>query len=840
MKPWTSGLYSLICGAGVVASANAGEMLLLEPSVGGFPAGDIVHAVDVSGVYFLDWGDMVSAMRIKFDDARRRGELAGRPFRIDDNVPVRTFDERDFYSVAVYESLLPIKLGVDLSEMRLDVSSEFVLPVEMENRNAARRRNMPRAPSYDTFADYEFDNRKFTFPVADLIYRYNHNFRNINRDNYGHAYSNYYQANLGFVFAGLDTRLTLFGDDAGNSRLSDARARITAGRTLLDEPGNRFNLVRFAAGDITGIQGNMFYGAANGRGVLASSFKDLVVSADKTIDITGPMPGGWEAELYLNNQLIGFRQSGAAGRYEFRNIPVNYGLNDFRVVLYGPYGEVREIPRRYYSGTSPVGAGQFGYNISAFQPNRYVFEANEPNLNPSDKVSADATFYYGLGDYITLIGGLTNAQDVRNPFDVSQFSTLGAQLALNGLSVQYNLNYNINKSAIGHHIDAQGDIYIGTLFGRYEYYGDTMSPVSYYRDGYLRDLFEGRLTGSLPWIRTPYYISYTSREYHDGQTSREVSARLSPNFMRYYNFTLENIWRREFDQTENQMDAMFQATYGRIRANGRVRYQTAPDSGLREYGAFAEYRWDKNTFATATWTHDCRSGYGGGADLDTFGVGLGRLFKFGGINLSVGTDTDRNLSLGLTYNISFGRVPDTARLFSNSENQMIDYGTIYARVRDDRGAPVPDVALIVNGREAPSITDASGDLIITNLAPYQKASIIVDEQNVADLSLVPQWTQKKLVLRPGVVRPIDVVFNHLGAVEGQFADCAPGARYTVYMRDLNGDIVATRRPDASGGFIFDGIKYGVYRIEVADSFGRVVGSNEISVNRDFQRVRIRA
>jgi len=38
----------------------------------------------------------------------------------------------------------------------------------------------------------------------------------------------------------------------------------------------------------------------------------------------------------------------------------------------------------------------------------------------------------------------------------------------------------------------------------------------------------------------------------------------------------------------------------------------------------------------------------------------------------------------LTYNISFGRVPDTARLFSNSENQMIDYGTIYAR-----GAPCP-------------------------------------------------------------------------------------------------------------------------------------------------------
>ncbi len=143
-------------------------------------------------------------------------------------------------------------------------------------------------------------------------------------------------------YAGLDTQVTVFGDDYGKNHLSQPGARITAGRTMLEPSPRLLNLVRFQAGDIVSAGNNLFYNGVAGRGILLSSFKDLVISADKTIDITGPMAAGWNAELHLNNQLIGFRQSGIDGRYEFKNIPVNYGLNDFKVVLYGPYGEVRE------------------------------------------------------------------------------------------------------------------------------------------------------------------------------------------------------------------------------------------------------------------------------------------------------------------------------------------------------------------------------------------------------------------------------------------------------------------------------------------------------------------
>lgn len=89
-------------------------------------------------------------------------------------------------------------------------------------------------------------------------------------------------------------------------------------------------------------------------------------------------------------------------------------------------------------------------------------------------------------------------------------------------------------------------------------------------------------------------------------------------------------------------------------------------------------------------------------------------------------------------------------VFANSENQMRNYGTICAMARDERGKPVPDVELIVNGRESPSVTDEDGVAVITNLEPYQKSTITVDEQNVPDISLTPGWTDKKLFLRPGM------------------------------------------------------------------------------------------
>ncbi|MGD2055093.1 MAG: stalk domain-containing protein, partial [Gammaproteobacteria bacterium] len=56
----------------------------------------------------------------------------------------------------------------------------------------------------------------------------------------------------------------------------------------------------------------------------------------------GNLLPGWEVELYQNDRLIGYQsEPGEDGQYDFADIPLLYGRNYFRLVFYGPQGQVR-------------------------------------------------------------------------------------------------------------------------------------------------------------------------------------------------------------------------------------------------------------------------------------------------------------------------------------------------------------------------------------------------------------------------------------------------------------------------------------------------------------------
>ncbi len=817
-------------------SAQSAEVLLLEPNIQGTYSGDTVQAVMVGGKYFLDINDLADSLKFKFNTVSTRGEFLEKGFSLD-GVKALDISGRRYYDIAALESVMPIDLEVDTGEMLLNVGSDKVLPTTQKMKNLMRAKKIRGPDPYDSFANYEFDDRYFSFPQMDLIYGFNHSTMNLGRPERQSFFGNYYQANVSMLMLGLDAHATIFGDDYGDNKLANARARVQLGQTFLNEPHNMLNLVQFRAGDVLGISNSMFVQGTQGRGLSASSFKDLVISAGKTIDITGPMAAGWQAELYLNNQLIGFRQGGEDGNYEFKNVPVNYGLNDFEVVLYGPFGEVTRIPRRYYSGTSPVKSGEFGYSINAYQANRFVIETNEPFHSISDVITADSLFYYGINDHVTLISGLTSTENPTDPGEISQFGTAGLQMALNGVSLQYNTNFNLNSGEIGHHAEAQGNIYIGDVFARYEYYGHTDSPLARYGGRNMRDLFESRLTGVLPWINTPYFLSYMQVSDYDNPEYKEFRARLSPNFFRRYNFTVENILNRRGDYTADDLNVLAQAfVWGRLRLNMNAAVRVYPEFGPRQYNMTGEYRWDKNTFVRAGYTHDFRSDYMNGmGDLDVFSVGMGRLFKFGGITVSAATDTDRNMSFGLRWNISLGKVPDRYDAFLNAETQMTNYGTIAVNAHDQYGNPVNGADIIVSGKAQPITTDEYGSAIITDISPYQKVMINVDTANLDDLALTPEFESKKLVLRPGVARPVNILFTRRGGLEGQLSKTNPNETYSVMIRNEVGETIAETVAESDGSFILDGIPYGEY-VMVITNESKTYFMN-VTIDKNFHSIK---
>jgi len=224
-------------------------------------------------------------------------------------------------------------------------------------------------------------------------------------------------------------------------------------------------------------------------------------------------------------------------------------------------------------------------------------------------------------------------------------------------------------------------------------------------------------------------------------------------------------------------------------------------------------------------------------DLDSGTLGVGRLFPFGGIQAFVRGDSDRNLSFGLTYNISFGKVPNNSRIFTNSETQMTNFGAVHIRAMDDAGMPVENARIFASGRQAVISTDDRGHAMIVNLQPYQKLILNIDEQDIDDLSLVPTVQQKRIVLRPGTVRPIDIPFQRIGGIEGQVRGMNPNEIYRIHIVNLHGEPVAIQSIDIDGSFIFDGIKFGYYRLKIINGNNDVLNTLDININQSFQSLR---
>lgn len=821
---------ALFVGQGVFAA----EELYLEPVIQGQHIEEWLPAFEQKGIYYVNVQELAGVLQVQLNAGATSGQFMGQDFKLDEaaltpeqqiNVAGRTY-----LALGVYEKLWNIRLSADPFEMQLNVSADRDLPVTIGRQLAQRQENFLPAEPPDSFSNYEFDNRYFSPPVVDVAVGKGYTMSDINGSNERKDNSTSYQADFGMLAGGLDTYGSVFGDNTNNHY--NPRARLTAGRTFLDEP-NKLNLVKFEAGDVTGFNSTLFNNSTSGRGAYASSFKDLVLSADKTIDLNGPLSDGWQVELYQNGQLVGFRQNGVAGRYQFANVPVSYGLNVFKLVFYGPFGEVVTEEREYYSGTSPVKRGEFGYTANAYQRDRYLFEQNEPFTNESDKGTVDYTGYYGLSDEISLIAAMSTTPDVVTD-EMRQFGAVGAQMAVAGASVQYNTLYGFENQAVGHHVDVQGNVYIGDIFARYDYYGDMYSPLSYYSDRYLKDIAEARLTGYIPWMQLPYYVSYLQgNDLEDDGKLQEARMRVSPNFWRYYNVSLENLWHKDDSEKYDDVILLLQAQFNKLGFYSQVRYRVDPSTYFSSFNQQGSYRWNKYTYFQANWDHDCRSNYSEQDDLDTFSISAGRLFPVGGLTVTMSVDTERDAAVGLMYNLSLGKIPGRMQTFMNGQAKMSKRGTMFASIEDEAGNPIPNAKVQVSGVQEPVVTDESGGALITDMEPYAKTILKVDPASIEDVSLMPIDQEKKVVLRPGTVLPVKIVYVHKGGVEGLIEVSDESYKYRISLVDKEGKTVAVKTPETDGSFIFDEIIFGEYKLVVALSDGQIQKEVPIKIDDAF-------
>ena len=78
----------------------------------------------------------------------------------------------------------------------------------------------------------------------------------------------------------------------------------------------------------------------------------------------GDLLPGWEVELYRNNALIGYQPQPVNGQYDFQDVPLLFGNNYFRLVFYGPQGQIRTEEYRFDLNQSLTRAGEHYYRAT--------------------------------------------------------------------------------------------------------------------------------------------------------------------------------------------------------------------------------------------------------------------------------------------------------------------------------------------------------------------------------------------------------------------------------------------------------------------------------------------
>ena len=194
-----------------------------------------------------------------------------------------------------------------------------------------------------------------------------------------------------FSSQGQDTTTSITYSVLGDGELAFATSRFfLTGSNIDPVSGFRLTLSRedpkgallgpleatkIEAGDIAGGGAGGF-----GRGItVTNSPQGFSNTTTNTTQFVGDIQPDLDVELYHNGVLVGLQQVGEEARYEFRNIPLFVGANEFRLVFYGPLGELRETQSSIPVTTVGVGNARPIFNLALTQPGWNLYRKPAPS-----------------------------------------------------------------------------------------------------------------------------------------------------------------------------------------------------------------------------------------------------------------------------------------------------------------------------------------------------------------------------------------------------------------------------------------------------------------------------
>jgi hypothetical protein len=613
------------------------------------------------------------------------------------------------------------------------------------------------------------------------------------------------------------------------------------------------NATDVAIGDVETVPGRLVGQTAVGRGAFITNRPLNQTSRFSSTVLRGTLPAGWDAELYRNGQLLAFQGSRADGRYEFIDIDLFFGRNDFEVVLYGPQGQIRRERSSIPVGVNQIEPGQTHYWAGVVQDNRDLIElrslASQSTQQPQ-KWRWGTGVERGLSQRTSVGFGVHNLFRNEGRFTYTEgtltHSLAFAQVELAaahefGGGVVTNLN---TLGRVGNvNFGANARVFFGEFRGEFsENDIDYMGGVNF-----STALRMGRL--SLPLQGA---VSHGKRD--NGESINAISLITSANVGRLAlsaQITHEkDSGRPQNDGTEFTLIANRRWRDFRLRGNATFR-ASGPRQGLES----ATVRLEADVADDGVLQGDLD--YSGSSDEFRFTAGYTQRFKEFSLRGDAFVTSRGGVGAGIQAAFSLGPDPVSggvrvtqAKLARHGQAAVTVFRDDNGNDRRDEGEQVLENILVEAGlRSTDAITGANGTAIVDELRPFHPVLVGIDESSLEDPFLAPSTKGIVVTPRPGVAAQIELAVSPTGEVEGSLLSVTGTEQSGVRLQlvDDRGAVAAEVISEFDGFFLFQRVPYGQYRLRISDEAAKALdvkpaltlrdGRSAFNINRDEDIIR---
>ena len=821
------------------------DLLLLQVVVNAQPVSEVLSAYQSGDEILLPLGELARLLTLAITTQPEKRSASGyvlredRTFSLDlaqatvlvdgrsEAVDPRKIDVQanDIYvSSRLLARWLPVDLDVDMSGLQLLVRTRERLPMQfrLEREAQAARLGQRNAEIDPAYPRHEIPYRMLDWPFIDQTLSVDY-LRNDAREEFRSRYSLYATADLLglqsalYVAAGsgsesTDTRLTLGRNDPDAGLLGPLQAR-TALIGSIPVPA----------------EANISRTSALGEGAVISNRPLSQPTSFGQHSLLGPLPPGWDVELYFNDVLIGFQTAGPDGQYRFDDQPLVFGPNEFRLVFHGPLGQVRVERESFLLDESVTSPGEFYYSLAQ-------------QRDTQGQQRTVARFDWGLGEHFAATGGF-----VRAP--VAGMSENFAHLGLQSYWRSMLFSGELVRSQEG----SLASLALRTRLGKWSLklgqvqLWDFSSEVFPASNDPLRFSTEFRADGSLSLprsaIRLPVTVEARREQRASGSADLDVAARtsvLARDTLASAQLRWQRIAEQDFADTTLQLSRRVRG----VSVRGQLNYTIAPQSRLAAVALSADKRLGKGYLQSLSVTRIF------GSSETLYATGLTKTLGSFGLGVTAGYSSSGNITAGLQFFLAAGREPRGSRWRFDAQPGANSGGASALVFLDDNmngrmdagEQPVEGVGFTVNGGRYPVQTDASGVAYLARLPAMQYTDIAVVTESLEDPNWQPQTRGLRIVPRPGTVAKIEIPVAATSEIDGTVHLLENERRIgagslAIEVVAPDGRIVATGSTGADGYYVVAGVPAGDYLVRVSAEQLRRLGlqdaaTHAVTVSRD--------